>query len=590
VYSNNKFLGGAELAFDAVSTFTRKMVSDAASRLNISKKMAFDRMYQEFMEHGGAMDYLSMDGMKAISGKKGSNLFEKGSLGLMRGIGGVLSYLGESSEITFRLAVFEKSKQNQIKQFKKDNGRDPDKQEMEDIMFAAAREARETIDFAQGGSAIKSADRMLPYLNAATQGFRKGFDYALNNPGKFALSAVQAMTMAGSIAALSLFNLFRGMDDDDEKRVLDILDSVSEYEKANYHIVFTGKKNEDGEFEYYRIKKLPTISAFTTMAEQMAMKAILKSKGVKYDVDGDAMSKAVDASTPIIPIDEIARIVRGKKSKSGAPMIVDVPMKILNRNPLLAGVLSYSYNYDHFYGAPIFNAPRNYKIDPTAEGIYDDRVNQIYKDLAPYFNMSPKRTKAMLEKIITSETTNPAVGLIYSGYDVLAKDDATVGEEIDKAMESLKKNATKKTTRYTNKNLLMYKDRDEAEREEIGIETKKYLAEQKVYNQIRKRYVDEKGTMDSDEFADIIRKNFDRYDWKRDAKKYRAYIRNINVDKSILDIVFEDTPEVQAYMIYKKFGDSFEEDEIEMIRSVYSAARRKFSKKGLYIYNTKYKK
>jgi hypothetical protein len=590
VYSNNKFLGGAKLAFDAVSTFTRKMVSDAASRLNISKKMAFDRMYQEFMEHGGAMDYLSMDGMKAISGKKGSNLFEKGSLGLMRGIGGVLSYLGESSEITFRLAVFEKSKQNQIKQFKKDNGRDPDKQEMEDIMFAAAREARETIDFAQGGSAIKSADRMLPYLNAATQGFRKGFDYALNNPGKFALSAVQAMTMAGSIAALSLFNLFRGMDDDDEKRVLDILDSVSEYEKANYHIVFTGKKNEDGEFEYYRIKKLPTISVFTTMAEQMAMKSILKSKGVKYDVDGDAMSKAVDASTPIIPIDEIARIVRGKKSKSGAPMIVDVPMKILNRNPLLAGVLSYSYNYDHFYGAPIFNAPRNYKIDPTAEGIYDDRVNQIYKDLAPYFNMSPKRTKAMLEKIITSETTNPIVGLIYSGYDVLAKDDATVGEEIDKAMESLKKNATKKTTRYTNKNLLMYKDRDEAEREEIGIETKKYLAEQKVYNQIRKRYVDEKGTMDSDEFADIIMKNFDRYDWKRYAKKYRAYIRNINVDKSILDIVFEDTPEVQAYMIYKKFGDSFEEDEIEMIRSVYSAARRKFSKKGLYIYNTKYRK
>lgn len=590
VYSNNKFLGGAKLAFDAVSTFTRKMVSDAANRLNISKKMAFDRMYKEFMEHGGAMDYLSMDGMKAISGKKGRNLFEKGSLGLMRGIGGVLSYLGESSEITFRLAVFEKSKQNQIKQFKKDNGRDPDKQEMEDIMFAAAREARETIDFAQGGSAIKSADRMLPYLNAATQGFRKGFDYALNNPGKFALSAVQAMTMAGSIAALSLFNLFRGMDDDDEKRVLDILSSISEYEKANYHIVFTGKKNEDGEFEYHRIKKLPTISPFTTMAEQMVLKSILKSKGVDYDVDGKAMSKAVDASTPIIPLDEIARIVRGEKSKSGAPMIVDVPMKILNRNPLLAGVLSYAYNYDHFYGSPIFNAPRNYKIDPTAEGIYDDRVNQIYKDLAPHFDMSPKRTKAMLEKIITSETTNPMVSLIYSGYDVFAKEDATVKDEIDKAMDNLKKNATKKTTRYTNKNTLLYKDRDAAERDEIGIETEKYLAEQKVYNQIRKRYVDEKGTMDRDEFRQMIKDNFERYDWERYAKKYQAYIRNMNVDKTILDIVFEDTPEVQAYLIYSKFGDSFEEDELNMMRETMRAARRKFSKKALYIYKTKYAK
>ncbi len=590
VYSNNKFLGGAELAFDAVSIFTKKVVSDVANKLNISEKAAFDKLYAEFMEHGGAMDYLSMDGIKAISGVKGKSRLVKGGLGIMKGIGGVLSYLGESSEITFRLAVFEKSKQNQIKQFKKDNNRDPNKQEMEDIMFAAAREARETIDFAQGGNIIKAADKVLPYLNASTQGFRKGFDYALKNPGKFASSAVQAMMMAGSVAALSLFNLFRGMDDDDEKRVLEILDSLSEYEKANYHIVFTGNKNKDGEFEYHRIKKLPTISAFTTMAEQMVLKSILKSKGVDYDVDGKAMSKAVDASTPIIPLDEIARIARGEKSKSGAPMAVDVPMKILNRNPLLSGVLSYAYNYDHFYGSPIFNAPRNYKVDPTSEGVYDDRVNQIYKDLAPYFDMSPKRTKAMIEKIITSETTNPMVGLIYSGYDVFAKDDVTVGEEIDKAMDNLKKNVTKKTTRFTNKNILRYKDRDTAEREEINIETKKYLAEQKVYNELRRVYVEEKSTLTAGEFRDLITENFDRYDWKKYAKKYQGYIRNINADRSILDIVFEDVPEVQAYLLYKKFGDSFEDEEKEMITKVMKSAKRKLSKKAIYIYRQKYAK
>ncbi len=396
--------------------------------------------------------------------------------------------------------------------------------------------------------------------------------------------------MAGSVAALSLFNLFRGMDDDDEKRVLEILDSLSEYEKANYHIVFTGNKNKDGEFEYHRIKKLPTISAVTTMAEQMVLKSILKSKGVDYDVDGKAMSKAVDASTPIIPLDEIARIARGEKSKSGAPMAVDVPMKILNRNPLLSGVLSYAYNYDHFYGSPIFNAPRNYKVDPTSEGVYDDRVNQIYKDLAPYFDMSPKRTKAMIEKIITSETTNPMVGLIYSGYDVFAKDDVTVGEEIDKAMDNLKKNVTKKTTRFTNKNILRYKDRDAAEREEINIETKKYLAEQKVYNELRRVYVEEKSTLTAGEFRDLITENFDRYDWKKYAKKYQGYIRNINADRSILDIVFEDVPEVQAYLLYKKFGDSFEDEEKEMITKVMKSAKRKLSKKAIYIYRQKYAK
>ena len=64
----------------------------------------------------------------------------------------------------------------------------------------------------------------------------------------------------------------------------------------------------------------------------------------------------------------------------------------------------------------------------------------------------------------------------------------------------------------------------------------------------------------------------------------------MNVDKTILDIVFEDTPEVQAYLIYSKFGDSFEEDELNMMRETMRAARRKFSKKALYIYKTKYAK
>ena len=67
-------------------------------------------------------------------------------------------------------------------------------------------------------------------------------------------------------------------------------------------------------------------------------------------------------------------------------------------------------------------------------------------------------------------------------------------------------------------------------------------------------------------------------------------MNNMDGDRTILDIVFEDTPEVQAMLIFNNFGDSFEDEEIKEIRKVYSAARRKFSKKALYIYRQKYQK
>ncbi len=61
-------------------------------------------------------------------------------------------------------------------------------------------------------------------------------------------------------------------------------------------------------------------------------------------------------------------------------------------------------------------------------------------------------------------------------------------------------------------------------------------------------------------------------------------------DRSILDIVYEETPEVQALLIFNKFGDSFDEEEREEIIKVFKASGRTFSKKALSIYNKNYKK
>jgi len=559
VYSNNKFKGGAELAFDFVKAFGSK----------VKGTKEYKKIYEEFMEHGGAMDYLSTDGLKAIGGRSKA----KSAAGkAFQSYGNFMSYLGETSEVSFRIAVYSKVKNNLLKDFKKENGREPSKEEMEDIMYESVREARETIDFSQGGSIVKSADKILPYLNAGTQGLRKGIDYAAKNPKGFASSMLQAMIMAGGASAASIFMLLRMFDDDeDPKKVLDVLNSIGDYEKSNYHILFTGQKDENGEYRYLRIKKLPTIGIVSTIAEQLTIKAILKSRGIDYDVNDKALKKSASGISPI----DVTQGLPG----------------LINRNPLAAAVLTYSYNYDHFYGQDVFKGPRNKKILPSAEGLLDDRVDQVYKDLGQAFGFSPKRSKAAVEKIITSETTNPSIGLVYSFYDTMR---GVVGEtptnnEIESVVSKMVKNAEKKLVRSTNKKLLSYKEQDDVKEMETKMETGIYLKEQQAYNDIRKRY-ENNDPFTSEEFKQYILDNFPKIDAKKYAKKYVAYIKNMNGDKSILDIVFEDTPEVQAYRIYKKFGDSFDEDEKKEIAKVFKAARRKFSKKALYIYNQKYRK
>lgn len=550
-YSNFKLLGGAELAYDFVKNSLGKVFASES----------YKKSYNEFMEHGGSIDYLSVDGLKALQNlDTGMKPIQKAT-DILKSYGKILSYLGETSEISFRIAVYEKSKSNQLKKL----GRKPTDQEMEDIMFEATREARETIDFSQGGSATKAADKTLPYLNAATQGLRKGLDYANNNPAGFASSMLQAALMSGGLMAGSLMMLLSGLDDEDE--IDEVLGRISEYEKANYHIIFTGNKDEDGEYEYYRVKKLPTISVFSTFAEQLVTKAVLKNRGIDYDLDGNVMEKSLKSAMPIIP----------------------TPNEFLQRNPLLSSVVTYTTNYDFFYDKPIFQGPRGKNIAPSAEGLYDPKVNQIYKDWGEATGMSPARSKAALEKIITSESTNPVVGLIYSGYDAAFKDDTAISEDFNKAKESLFKNITKKVKRKTNKNLKVYKERAEIEEQEMIIETDIYNKEQQIYRQIVSKHKNNE-ELTNNELKNIIKENFDKKDWKKYYRKYYIMNKKKDVDRGLLDILYEDTPEVQAVKLFKRFGNSLDADEYKELRKVSKAARRNLSKKAYRIYKDKYTK
>jgi hypothetical protein len=379
-----KTIGAVELAFDFTKNAIRKMVSTGK----------YKEIYKEYVEHGGAMDFLSNDGLKAI---KGSTWLKKNLAPVQKvlvGYGKLLSYFGALSEQSFRIAVYEKTKNEMIKQWKKDNNTiaNPKGQDLEDILYAAARESRETIDFSQGGDWVKSADAVAPYLNASMQGYRRLQDYAQKDFKGFASSMIQGTTMAASLAWYSIATLISAMpgDDEEEKKrnAREALNSISDHEKATYHIIFTGNKDEEGNWQYYRIKKLPGLSVAATIAENLSYKYMFD---IKDDVVDESVSKSFDLSLPI--------------------GITDVA----SRNPLVSGIIA-SFGWDTYRWEPVFRSPQGKIIKPSSEGLYDDRVEGFYKSFSQAakevgFEISPIRTKAAIEKLITNPSTNPSVSI-----------------------------------------------------------------------------------------------------------------------------------------------------------------------------------
>jgi len=560
VYSKFKPMATAQLARDYTKNFVKKLF--------VSNE--YNKVFNEYINHGGALDYMASDGLRSLESMNPVKGVTKAVQKGLVAYGRAMSLLGETSEVAFRLSVFQKVKEDSIKDFKKENNREPNAQELDDIMWNAGRQSRETMDFSQGGDVAKNIDAVFPYFNAALQGIRRPIDFAKKDPVGFSSSVLQYTVMASSLAAGSfamLINAVGGDDDEDRtKKIMDAMNSLSEYEKANYHIMFTGEKNKDGEYEYYRVKKLPVLSVISTVAEQLIYKEFFNSKGIDYDMDSKVMLEAVNKSNPLpVTVQELA-----------------------GKNPVASGLVSYWANKDTFTGDKIFREPDNKKILPEAEGMFDDRVDQIYKDLAPGFGLSPARTKVMVEKVITSANTNPTIPLIYSAYDGLFNKSDGLGSEVKEAMSGVGDAFGKKVVRYTDKKIIRYKDQDEKEYQESLLETKVWNSEQKVYNEIKKKY-DGGGNLTKKELIDLVKENFEPMDYMKYAKKYNAYIHNMNIDKSVLDIIFEDVPEVQAMKLNQRYGPNLEGEELKELGKAMNSAGKRINNKSIYIYNKKYK-
>lgn len=547
-----RYVGLAKVTGDFIKNTTKKIVSD------VRGKGEYKKLYEEFLRYGGGMDYLSQTGISKINKGRDTN-YDR--------LLGVLSYLGTTSEQAVRVSVFEKVKKDKIKEYKKRNGVNPTGKSLDNILFEAAAQARETIDFAQGGSLTKQIDKIVPYTNATIQGVRRPIDYLKQNPKGFASALAHVAGIGVAIPGLNFLLAGLAGDDDEEEILKELRENSSKYEKANYYQILNpfDLRDKNGNLNYIRIRKLPTISLFSTPAEDF-----IYSYYTGKDFDPKLLMQSARATIPF----------------TGG--IVD----LAGSNPAVSAFIAYYANYDLFRDQEIVRKNSDRPIKAYAEGMEDDDVSVLYKSFATLgasvgVDISPKRMQAAIEKVITSPTTNPLIGLLYGGGEAL-KQLKDGNADIDFILEPLKgffDGISRRAYRQTNPNVKKFNEKDAVLELIKENNTESYLRDKRA-NEKMNEMIKEYGignlpkSLPSD-FKQYIKENFDPVDHKRIIEKYTRRLKSSVIDGIFFDIAYERDPKNQALYMQYLYGPTMEREEIiELQKFIKTITGRKISKKA----------
>ena len=264
---------------------------------------------------------------------------------------------------------------------------------------------------------------------------------------------------------------------------------------------------------------------------------------------------------------------------------------IIARNPAYSAYMAGWENYDTFKGEEIFKKPLKYKYDeinPEVEGLSDDNVNNLFKAIAPTFGLSPIRTQAFFEKIFTSETTNPLISLLYAVGNGMFVKDSEYRDSFNDAVDNLVKNTSRKLIRTTNKNIATYTEEDKTADVVRDMNSETLKNEQALFKEVEDLYKDGE-RLNNEELNSIVLKYFDGPKAKKYKSKVVAKIKRRDLDRGLLDIAYEDDPELQAYYIYEKYGKTFDEEETIELNELLRSTGKKLSRETKYYYNKNYK-
>ena len=497
--------------------------------------------YKKYLEYGGGMDFLSLQGR-----------YKEGTLG-QKMISKVLSQktvdkitqnkalkafgkFNLASEAGLRLVVFNKSIQNQLKDLGVKSVEEiKDKKQVDLIYTNAVRSAREMTDFNQGGTVSKAVDSFVPYLNASIQGTRAATREIKERPWDFTIRAVQVAGVSASFAlstSMSIMMLTKGDEEDEDMKLADkyfkTLETISEYDLRNYFIIPLGVKDSNKNWKYLRVAKSHFMTPLINAAEHAQRKFMAGQTGNKYH-------------------EELGKTLKSSVSNNILPIIPD--LDVTQRIPAVGAGIA-MLGIDPYTGNNL--DWKRGEVYTQNEGIVDDRVDPMYKAIGLSLGVAPARLQKATESFITSPSVNLYVGASYVMGNMTSKalsshdlGDYTITETFT---EPLFRRLVKSGSDYNYKSKVLKPDTSE------GAEVDRAV----IY---RKKGVKEAGMLikegKSEEALKKITELIEKY--PEDAKLIRAGLNNEVAKKSkhpiINEILFERNPKKKAFMLYQLFGD-----------------------------------
>ena len=523
-----------------------KLIRDATK--GMASVLGHKKDFKKFLEYGGGMDFLVLQGKNrpggiADSWAKGMTAITGGrnKIGLTKKIFKAIDRFNLGSEMAIRLAVFNKSVANQMRE----RGMKPSqietlpKKDQVFIYTKAIKSARELTDFNQGGRVAKAMDAAFPYLNAAVQGTRAAFEQYKRRPFETTFRIAQGVGITVSATVFgSLALIAKNRGDDDEEKLTEqeiyfqTLEQVSEYDLLNYFIIPMGKKDDRGNWRYYRIAKAQTLTPFINGIEAIQRRQMAELNGIPYeDLVQNPIWKSVEKN--ILPM--------------------EIGLGVVGRVPLASAWMNWN-GIDAFTGKPL--DWRRGEIPVQYEGAFDDRVEQFYKELGEQFEWSPVRMKKVTESFVTTPSTNPYVGLSYATMDFLTS--RNLNEAVG-GVSSQGSNLWEQVSKRVVKSGSVYNEVSKIKERASDVTKEAYGNALKMENTVREAIDQYKKDRDADALEEVIMEQISLDPLK--AKKVKSWAKS-QIKKEKLhpftsSIAFTDNPEVKAILLFEKFGDEF---------------------------------
>lgn len=322
--------------------------------------------YEEYIKEGGGMEFLVHQG----------RLFQRGRHleGPIDRIYDFMGYFGETSEIMTRLAIRERAIRRRAKQkgiSVEEARKDPE------ITEEATFAARDYMDFGQGGGIAKVIDNGIPYLNAAIQGtrgmlraFKDNLVVSTYKLAQFA-SAVVGLYIAMQKMHPKSFEALQGNTDMQNNLCVPLGDDFA----------FEDSRGQT-RYPYLKLPLDPSQKFFKTFFEAATDKWL----GNEVDVD---------------------RVVDSLKEQSPAG-VTELP-------PSVSGVLGYITNKDFWLNEDIWKITEPLSRPHSKEEYIPGETPLAYIDLGAKTELSPERTKYLVEELTTEGTIWSY--LLGEGYD-----------------------------------------------------------------------------------------------------------------------------------------------------------------------------